>query len=274
MAVRHAKREAALAIICLVITLTLYGLLFDRSIHKVYDSYFFPNLGPFYGGLIFLVALFLVLYAALLYNVCLIGNYMRQMRERIPDEQEVATIFDRPAPALTVLIPSYKEERIVIWQTMLSAAVSEYPAKRVVLLIDNPPNPTNEDDRQQLAQTRALPAEMQAQFSAQAQIYKTAQADYLARAGNVDVAQEQERIAALYEGVAAWFEAEARQVMVGTPLEQLPFDLRFFVETILLTPAQRHCTRAQACRSATGMTAADMAHHYAVLAGLFEVEFA
>ena len=275
MAVRHAKREAALAILCLVITLTLYALLFDRSIHKVYDSYFFPNLGPFYGGLIFLVALFLVLYAALLYNVCLIGNYLRQMRERVPDAEEVATIFDTPAPTLTVLIPSYKEERVVIWQTMLSAAVSEYPAKRVVLLIDNPPNPTSTEDREQLAQTRALPLELQAQFTAQAEQYKQAQTQYLAHvaADSVDVAQEQERIAALYESVAAWFEGEARQVMVGTPVEQLPFDLRFFVETILLTPAQRHRTRAQACRSATDVTQAQLAHHYAVLAGLYDVEF-
>ncbi len=275
MAVRSAKREAALAILCLVITLTLYGLLFDRSIHKVYDSFFFPNLGPFYGGLIFLVALFLVLYAALLYNVCLIGNYMRQMRERIPDRAEVETIFDQPAPALTVLIPSYKEERVVIWQTMLSAAVSEYPAKRVVLLIDNPPNPNNAQDREQLAQTRALPAELQAQFTAQADIYRSAQAGFEQRlgAGEIDAAQESERIAALYESVAAWFDGEARKIMGEAPLEQLAFDLRFFVETILLAPAQRHRMRAQACRDATDATPAQLAHHYAVLAGLFNVEF-
>ncbi len=105
MAVRHAKREAALAILCLIVTLTLYALLFDRSIHKVYDSYFFPNLGPFYGGLLFLVALFLVLYAALLYNVCLIGNYMRQMRERVPDAQlcEAWSQYDRQAESLVAL---------------------------------------------------------------------------------------------------------------------------------------------------------------------------
>lgn len=274
MAVPHAKREAALAIACLVVTLTLYAMLFHRSVYKVYDSFFFPNLVPFYGGLIFLAALALVLYAAMLYNVCLIGNYVRQIKERVPDADEVARIFDKPAPALTILIPSYKEERLVIWQTMLSAAVSEYPAKRVVLLIDNPPNPKGAEDIGQLAETRALPAEMQAQFSAQAAVYKQAQAEYLQRAAaqTADDAQERQRIAALYAGVAAWFEAEAQQVAAGTTPEQMPFDLRFFVEKILLTPAKRYRDRAAAVLA--DAEAVRAAHHYAFLAGLFNVEFA
>ncbi len=276
MAVPHARREAALAILCLVVTLTLYALLFDRSIHKVYDSFFFPSLVPFYGGILFLIALFFVLYAALLYNVCLIGNYLRQMRERVPDAQTVETIFDQPAPALTVLIPSYKEERFVIWQTMLSAAVSEYPAKRVVLLIDNPPATNNDEDRIQLEQTRALPVELQAQFDAQAARYRAAQADYLARtrAGTVDIAQEQARIAALYGDVAAWFEAEERTLTGETPFEALAFDVRFFVERILRAPAAINRVRASACVTPEHATPEKLAHHYALLAGLFTVEFA
>lgn len=275
MSVPHAKREAALAILCLVVTLSLYWLLFDRSAHKVYDSYFFPSLGPFYGGLIFLIALFIVLYAALLYNVCLIGNYLRQLKERIPEADEVTAIFDKPAPALTVLIPSYKEERQVIWQTMISAAVSEYPAKRVVLLIDNPPNPNNDEDRLQLAQTRALPTELQVLFDTQAQFYRHAQADYLDRAaaGIVDTGQEQERVATLHDTVAAWFDIQAQQFMGGSRLEDLPFDLRFFVDTILLTPAQKHRDRAASCRAMANMSHERLTHHYAMLAGLFNVAF-
>jgi cellulose synthase/poly-beta-1,6-N-acetylglucosamine synthase-like glycosyltransferase len=271
MAVPDAKREAALAILCLVITLTLYGMLFHRSVYKVYDSFFFPNLGPFYGGLIFLVALFLVLYAAMLYNVCLIANYLRQMKERVPDAAEVATIFDKPAPALTILIPSYKEERLVIWQTMLSAAVSEYPAKRVVLLIDNPPDPSAEDDIRQLAETRALPSELDTIFSAQAAIYRTAQADFLSRTPRAD---ENMRLADLYDSAAAWFDAQAQYVMEGKTIGEMPFDIRFFVETILYKPARLYRDRSDMCRNDGAMTTEKMAHHYAFLAGLFNVEFA
>lgn len=272
----NAKREAALAVLCLVVTLTIYWFLIDRTAHKVYDSYFFPNPGPFYGGLIFIAALLLVLYAALLYNVCLIGNYLRQIRERIPTDEEVAGIFDKPAPALTVLIPSYKEERFVIWQTMLSAAVSEYPAKRVVLLIDNPPFPVQDDDRAQLAVTRALPAELQAVFSAEAAYYTQAQADYQQRLadGRIDMAEENARIADMYERVAAWFDAQAQDVAAGVAFDQLAFDVKFFVDKILLVPEQRNRDRAAACRvQGAAATAEDIAHHYAVLAGLFNVEF-
>lgn len=276
MAVPHAKREAAMAILCLVITLILYGMLFHRSVYKVYDSFFFPNLGPFYGGLVFLVALFLVFYAALLYNVCLIGNYVRQISERVPDAEEVATIFDKPAPSLTILIPSYKEERQVIWQTMLSAAVSEYPSKRVVLLIDNPPNPKNAGDIEQLAQARALPAELGTKFASEAAYYSQAQADYLQRAaaGEMVAGQEQKHIAALYDRAAAWFEAEAQQVSGGIPLEQLPFDLRFFVKTILLIPAKRYRDRARMLLAEPAAEVVKFTRHYALLAGLFNVEFA
>ena len=45
-------------------------------------------------------------------------------------------------PTLTAIIPSYKEERRVIRQTLLSAALQEFPNIRVVLLIDDPPNTT------------------------------------------------------------------------------------------------------------------------------------
>lgn len=276
MAVPNAKREAALAILCLVITLSLYAMLFDRSIHKIYDSFFFPNPGPFYGGILFLIALFTVLYAAMLYNVCLIGNYLRQLRERVPDAHEVETIFDKPAPTLTVLIPSYKEERIVIWQTMLSAALSAYPAKRVVLLIDNPPAPNNAEDRKQLDDTRALPVELQTQFSEQTAHYMAAKADYEHRAtlGNIDSVEELQRIASLYDKVADWFDGVTMEVTGGAAIDTLAFDLRFFVEKILRTPAQQHRDRAAACRVATDATAFDLTHHYNLLSSLFNVEFA
>ena len=48
--------------------------------------------------------------------------------------------FDESNPTLTAIVPSYKEERRVIRQTLLSAALQEFPNLRVVLLIDDPPN--------------------------------------------------------------------------------------------------------------------------------------
>ncbi|MGO1401591.1 MAG: glycosyltransferase family 2 protein [Flaviflexus sp.] len=63
---------------------------------------------------------------------------------------------------ITVLIPSYKEELDVIAKTVWSAALQEFPSKRIVLLIDDPPNPTNPDDIAQLNAARDLPARIAA----------------------------------------------------------------------------------------------------------------
>ena len=46
--------------------------------------------------------------------------------------------FPTTTPTLTTIIPSYQEDARVIRNTLLSAALQEYPDKRVVLLIDDP----------------------------------------------------------------------------------------------------------------------------------------
>ena len=271
----HAKREAILATLCFILTVILYWLLFNRTLHKVYDSYYFPNPMSFYGGLLFIASIGLVFYAAMLYNLCLIGNYLRQMHEQAPKDEDVESIFDKPAPTLTVLVPSYKEERQVIWQTLMSAALSEYPHKRVVLLIDNPPTASNDEDRQLLEVARALPQELGDEFTTQAAIYQQAAANYEARlaSGAVDNLQEMEAVATLYDQVADWLESQARQFQGVIPLEEMHFDLRFFTETILLAPATLHRARAATCREERQADTAKIKHHYAVLAAVYATEF-
>ena len=60
-------------------------------------------------------------------------------------------------PTLTTIIPSYQEDARVIRNTLLSAALQEYPDKRVVLLIDDPFVPKTAKAREQLQAARALP---------------------------------------------------------------------------------------------------------------------
>ena len=64
--------------------------------------------------------------------------------------------FGEQSDALTVLIPSYAEEPDVVRLTMWSAALQEYPDLRVVLLIDDPPTPTDEGVLAKLTATRQL----------------------------------------------------------------------------------------------------------------------
>ena len=68
--------------------------------------------------------------------------------------------FARSLPTLTVLVPSYEEEPDVIQATLLSVALQEYPYLRIVLLIDDPPDPADERRRALLEAAWALPDEV------------------------------------------------------------------------------------------------------------------
>jgi cellulose synthase/poly-beta-1,6-N-acetylglucosamine synthase-like glycosyltransferase len=274
----NSKREAAIAGASLLITLALYGMLGDTLAHKIYDSYFFPHPRPFIEGLVYLAALGVVVYGALLYHVCLIGNYIRNLRHKPASQDEIEVLYDATAPALTVLIPAYKEERIVMWQTMMSAALSEYPGKRVVLLIDDPHQPKAAADKLALETARALPQQMQAQFTEQAARFREAQAAYQVRSqmGTADAELEMHRLANHYDDVAGWLEQQATDLAEGTPIEQLPFDMKFFAETILLKPADLHRERAMQLRVAASheqLEPARIARQYARLASMFAVDF-
>ncbi|MCU1354515.1 MAG: hypothetical protein JWM05_3724 [Acidimicrobiales bacterium] len=66
-------------------------------------------------------------------------GYLRRTRShtRTP-RAELEASLDHGSPSATVLIPSYREQPEVIRQTMLSAALQEFPGLRVVLLVDDP----------------------------------------------------------------------------------------------------------------------------------------
>lgn len=277
MTIKH-KREAAFVIISLVLTVGLYLMLCNKVAHRLYDSYYFPNPRPFYEAMAYLVAVLVLAYNAVLYQGALLGHYIRAIRHSPRPFEEIEAIYDTHAPSMTVIIPSYKEERQVMWQTMMSAALSEYPAKRVVLLIDDPHQPKTLADIRALETARALPQELQEQFHAQAAIYREAHHAFLARQqfATADAATEMHRLAEHFEQVALWLEHEMAVLAEGKPLADMPFDLRFFAETILLKPAANHRARAAQLRASldTPWSLELIARQYARLASLFNVQFA
>ncbi len=272
----HRRREVLYAQLSLAMTIILYAFLGDVLAHKIYDSYFFPNLGPFYGGLVFLATLSVIFYAVMHYHICLIGFYKRHKYETMPRFEEVSTIYDGPAPSLTVLVPSYKEERKIIIQTLLSTALSEYPSKNVVLLIDNPQNPTNDEDRYLIEQARQIPQVLQSQFSQQAAIFQEALGAYEARkAAFTNMPKDDvEILSSLYAEAARWLEVEAQNLTGATPMEELDGDERFFIDTILLQPASQHRMQSAALlQQMETLTNSEISRHYKRLAGLFNVTF-
>ena len=111
-------------------------------------------------AIVYLVVVTLLTGSALAYLVARLGFAHRARKhERVP-RSTIDSFFADRAPELTVIVPSYREDASVIRQTLLSAALQEYPAMNVVLLIDDPPNP---DDPHQLAlleSARSLPGQI------------------------------------------------------------------------------------------------------------------
>src|SRR5881397_3736536 len=111
--------------------------------------------------------LFLLLVTALIYGSCVYQftrlAYLRRLliHRRTPDEELHRMYRSTQAPTVTVLVPSYKEEPDVVRKTLLSAALQEYPNRRVVLLLDDPPDPTRAADIARLSVTRRLAEDIQ-----------------------------------------------------------------------------------------------------------------
>jgi cellulose synthase (UDP-forming) len=104
-------------------------------------------------------------FSALMYLVARQGALQRfQKHVRVP-RAELDRHFSENQPTITVLVPSYAEEPEVVRMTLLSAALQEFPSKRVVLLLDDNPNPTDPSVVERLEATRDLARSIADQLS-------------------------------------------------------------------------------------------------------------
>ncbi|MBM3618069.1 MAG: glycosyl transferase [Alphaproteobacteria bacterium] len=273
------KREAWIARISLFTTLVLFGFVGEYLVKEMMVAVEEGNTRLILEVAGFALCVLIILYSNMLYHICLIGHYIRKSLHIPASRDAIESLYDREAPELTVLIPSYKEEPRVVMQTMLSAALSEYPAKNVVLLVDDPQNPKTHEDIQLLSAARNTPHELQAMFDGNAARFNAEREAFAARraAGAVDVAAELHKLAKHYDEVADWLQGMARDFCGETAVEDLHFAEKFFVEAILLDPAKKHAARAQSFRAqAEGEVVFSelmLARHYNRLAGIFTVAF-
>ncbi len=112
--------------------------------------------------IVFLIVVTLLAASATAYLVARLGFYYRTREHQRVPRAMLDEFYAARAPALTVLVPSYQEEPDVIRMTLLSAALQEYPNKRVVLLIDDPPDPPYAQPYRLLSAARALPGQITA----------------------------------------------------------------------------------------------------------------
>ena len=167
-------------------------------------------------SIVYLLVVTVLTASALAYLLSRLGFCYRTRSHHRTSRAVLDEFFDTTTPTLTTIVPSYQEEEHVITNTLLSAALQEYPHKRIVLLIDDPPVPRSRRARDQLITARALPgaigallAEPAARFSAALQDYENWRREYGPPGPGVMA-----DLAGQYWAAASWLTwlAEERQV--------------------------------------------------------------
>lgn len=161
----------------------------------------------------YLVIVTFLSFSALMYLVARQGALTRfRSHVRVP-RGELDRHFTGHASSITVLVPSYAEEPQVVRATLWSAALQEYPSLRVVLLLDDPPNPTDPATSDRLERTRELaPAIMEALSVPRERFWQAAARFEFLSDENEPVAGSAVReLAGEYSWAAEWLEDMARR---------------------------------------------------------------
>jgi len=190
-----------------------------------------------------LIVAYLV-YGACVYQLARLGHLRRSAEDRPASRDDTYRVYgERRPPLLTILVPSFMEDERVVKRTLLSAALQEYPRRRVVLLIDDAPVPRTADDADRLRAARDLPRLVESMLEDPRKRCEAAFADFLDRRqrGTAQVASEYTRLAECHAHLASWFDEQADGYEVGDHADAL------FVEVTLRA-------KARACRAADGDT--------------------
>ena len=156
-----SERRVAMARLAIIVTVTAWiAYLVDWS----FEDFFKPgyeNAIARTEAVLYLLIVTMLTVSALAYLMSRLGFFYRTRTHHRAGRAVLDQFFDTTTPTLTTIIPSYQEDERVIRNTVLSAALQEYPDKRVVLLIDDPYLPKTRAARDQLAAARALPRQIQ-----------------------------------------------------------------------------------------------------------------
>ncbi|MCU1477467.1 MAG: glycosyltransferase [Subtercola sp.] len=176
----------------------------------------------------YVVVVTFLIFSALMYLIARQGAMYRfQLHVRVP-RGELDRHFSEYERAVTVLIPSYAEETRVVRGTLWSAALQEFPALRVVLLLDDSPYPTDPTVLHTLNATRELAAEINTRLAEPAALFEAALESHRQRLTDSVERADVAALADEYEHAAAWLEKMAEGEVVDNHVDE------FFVEQVIM----------------------------------------
>jgi cellulose synthase (UDP-forming) len=152
-----------------------------------------------------------VLYSNIVYFLCRYGFLKRLQTFRPANDSDLHLLYHQNAPTITFLLPSYKEDTRIIRQSLFSSALQDYPFRRVVLLIDDPPLSSKQDDLKALAESRELVVNLQLTLKGVSKQFKKAYEDFLVRENSqqIDLKTDLKRLSLLYCQAIDWFQLQA-----------------------------------------------------------------
>jgi cellulose synthase/poly-beta-1,6-N-acetylglucosamine synthase-like glycosyltransferase len=205
---------------------------------------------------------FCLFLCALAYQVNRLGASLRRGSPP-PRTDNSAELLSAGAPRVTILVPTYREERRVLQMTVLSAALARYGRRNVVVLVDDPPQSDArprtidavEDIRRRIAEPMAL--------------LRAEAADAISRIERQTTTPvvEVARAALLYDYAADWLEQLAEALWAEASAEFAHVD-SFFVEDVVLSLASLYRNRAGTLALSIP-TEQQIVAEYERLAGLF-----
>src|SRR6266853_3089369 len=248
--------EVALTLVTLAVTAMACALLAVEStaiLRKMADRSDVPGA---LGQILFMLIVALLIWGSLVYQLTRLAYFLRRLGHRPASARVLEEFSDGAVPSLTVLVPSFKEEPQVVQRTLFSAALQDYPNRRVVLLIDDPAHPASADDKRTLRHIESLPVRLQALFADAAKRFGRECVAYENRRarGAIDLPVEAGRICRLYQNAAQWLEERASQLVTEEPGDELLRD------KVFLRLAGEHRARAQRLVSRALVGALEEAH--------------
>ncbi|WP_187967970.1 glycosyltransferase family 2 protein [Aquibium microcysteis] len=205
-------------------------------------AYHFGTLGMV-GADVFLhyAMLLALLYCSLAYQFNRFGAARR--REDLQAVQPAQITWREPstAPSVTILVPSYREERRVLIGTVLSAAIAEYANRRIAVLVDDAPS-----DASALRTTLSAIEEVTGWLGEQAGRRRDAYASWQSRKASTafDAAAEARTLSVGYRDVAGWLSSIALRLEQESPEDFQHVD-GFIAERIVRAAAAQYRDRAE-----------------------------
>lgn len=176
----------------------------------------------------------MLIFSSLMYLVARYGALKRFSSHKRAPRSEIDKYFAKNKPSITVLVPSYNEEYSVIRKTLISAFLQEYPNLRIVLLLDDKPNPTSLEDLERLNKTRNIKDDIQELFFEPLSKLKKARIRFIKECKDSKYAQLRQikRLSGNYKWAAGWLKDFAQKEVVEDHVDD------FFVNQVILKLAE------------------------------------